>query len=172
MKWVVVLIIILLASSVSADWNMQYNSTCGNKATELGEDCDPPGKKCYMKDSYAEGTCNFECICKDYIMPVCGNNFLEKDEECEKDDECPMFNYCNANCECVPKIAPELNTTQEQSNETETIETNELIIEADLREVNFSGVNLREADLSLFGKIKRWIKRININIFPGWLKRK
>jgi hypothetical protein len=133
MKRVVVcLILILLSSSVFADWNAAYNNTCGNKAIEMGEDCDPPGKKCYMKDSYQEGTCDFECLCKDYIIPVCGNGYLEDDEKCEKDDDCPMFNYCNANCECISKIAPSENKTEEIIDETKENESNELIIEKEL----------------------------------------
>ncbi len=134
MKWVVVfLILILLCSSVSADWNAVYNNTCGNKAIEMGEDCDPPGKKCYVPDSYQDGTCDVDCICQEYILAVCGNGYLEDDEKCEKDDDCPMFNYCNANCECIPKIASETNKTEETiEKEMNNTKTKEIVIKKEL----------------------------------------
>lgn len=112
MKWVVVLLIILLASSVCADWNAAYNNTCGNNAVEMGEDCDPPGKDCYTK-SFLEGKCTKDCACKEYFGPSCGNSFVEDNEDCESDANCPMFYYCNANCRCIAKVAPEQNKTVE-----------------------------------------------------------
>ena len=112
MKWVVVfLVLIILCSSVFADWNMNYSNTCGNNAVETGEDCDPPGKDCYTS-SFLEGKCTKDCTCEEYTGPACGNGFLEQGEDCETDANCPLYHYCNANCRCIAKIADESNKTK------------------------------------------------------------
>lgn len=117
MKWVVVLLImIILCSPVSALFNDSYQAGCGNSAVETGEDCDPPGKKCYTKD-FLEGKCTKDCTCTEYTGPACGNTFIETGEDCETDNDCPSFHYCNNNCRCIAKVIAASNITAKTAEE-------------------------------------------------------
>ncbi|MBD3361872.1 hypothetical protein GF358_03715 [Candidatus Woesearchaeota archaeon] len=134
MKWVVVLLILILfCSFVSADFNGQYDTACGNSAIEMGEECDPPGKKCYTPD-LLEGKCTAECMCREYTGPACGNTFIETGEDCESDSDCPALHYCNADCRCIAKIAAAENITKE-TPEKEIEEEKEVIEQRSFEEI-------------------------------------
>lgn len=180
------LILILLASSVSAAWENlsgQTRAVCGNNAIEFGEECDPAGKKCYTTD-FKEGKCTASCTCTIFKGIWCGDGIIDSTEDCEADKDCPVFNYCSQSCKCVSKVAsantsnvpknitksfvyaPEANKTEEdEESETEIIDTvvNESFFEAE--QFNESaGIKITSAVShaaekifgSLFRLIKRW----------------
>lgn len=56
---------------------------CGDGKVNNGEDCDPPGKKCYTK-SFLEGVCDFNCLCDPSLTPSLFkrlNSSLNEEEE-------------------------------------------------------------------------------------------
>jgi len=126
-----VLVLIVLSCSAFAVFNDSYQAVCGNNATEMGEDCDPPGKKCYTPD-FLEGKCTQDCMCMEYSGPACHNGFLETGEDCEMNSDCPAFHYCNNNCKCIAKVADynvsesykevEENSSEEKSPENKSFE--------------------------------------------------
>ena len=179
------LILALLASGVSAIWDnsTEYKqSVCGNSVVEFGEKCDPPGKKCYT-DDFQEGRCTASCTCTIYKGIWCGDGVKDSTEECETDNDCPIFNYCSKNCKCIPKItpantsnvpknitksfvyAPEFNKSVNESPKVKIIETvvNESFFEAECFNESI-GIKITAAVThatekvfgSLFNLIKRW----------------
>lgn len=61
---------------------------CGNGTLEplLGEECEPPGT----------ATCTAQCI----IIPVCGNNTVERGEQCDP----PNGTTCDTSCRDIPIV--------------------------------------------------------------------
>jgi len=126
--FIFVLVLVMLSCSAFALFNDSYQAACGNNATEMGEDCDPPGKKCYTAD-FLEGKCTQDCMCMEYTGPACHNGFLETGEDCEMDSDCPAFHYCNNDCRCIAKLADynvsnieELEEIEEEVSENRSFE--------------------------------------------------
>jgi hypothetical protein len=130
MKRVVsLLIIILLCSPVSALWNGTSSAVCGNNAVEFGEECDSLGKECYTK-SFQEGRCTSSCNCEVYTGPVCGNDFVDDDEDCEEDADCGLFEYCD-DCKCIAKVASAQDLTDEDDKNNVADEDTESNLSSD-----------------------------------------
>ncbi|MBN1645325.1 hypothetical protein JW851_04820 [Candidatus Woesearchaeota archaeon] len=177
MKWVVVfLILIILSSFVSAEWNINYSNDCGNNAVEMGEQCDPPGKECYTED-YTQGKCTKDCTCEEYTGPSCGNSFVETGEDCETDNDCPVFYYCNANCRCIAKVAPSQNITEEiieeeniDEKETPKTEPNNTNVVYEEFIVNESFFEMEKFNESFGIKITGAITKATKSVFGGLFK--
>lgn len=76
-------------------------AVCNDKIITAPEYCDPPGSLC--ADQFKRsGTCDIDCKSCTYTAPgVCGNNLLDKGEECEGSGDCPVGFGCSA-CKCIP----------------------------------------------------------------------
>ncbi len=180
------LILILLASSVSALWENSSEpaqAVCGNNVVEFGEKCDPAGKKCYT-DEFQEGRCTSSCTCTIFKGIWCGDGVIDSTEECEADKDCPVFNYCSKSCKCVPKVAsannsnvpknitrsfvyaPEDNETEETGGEPETEVIESVVNESFFEAEDFTsspGIKITaavtHATEKIFGSLFNLIKR-------------
>ncbi|RMD58565.1 hypothetical protein D6825_00370 [Candidatus Woesearchaeota archaeon] len=102
------------SSSGSEQYTPQAVEHCGNKIVEKdkGEQCDPPGSICFGKTTAQYGSCQADCSCKiakaalENAPKVCGDDYLDEGEECEKDSDCPNSYVCSS-CSCVKQLTPE-----------------------------------------------------------------